>query len=331
MSKIENSENSSIDAFGRTLGPAFEKRLARLTEQRWWHDLLEMWRPAGCDSEDFGLRLAIRNGTMNFYRLGQSVAKVGFARGNSPYLKVHAAYITGKEDTGSHYARLSNSAITCKSKDLGRLTYDGPRTLKEWIKASERHRGDEKTFVDTLMRWNPEIIDLEMGLPGFRLNESDSKVSPRMDLVAIENRDGQNTVVFWEAKMMANGELRCEGDGLPKVGTQLSNYREWMKSETRIEQVADAYRENCRILVAIHSRAREINSTIPELGQLVRSVAERGMPPAIDQCPRLVVCAPTRTANWERHGHAEKLRKAGIQVKLVQKDVGSNYVLAGNA
>jgi hypothetical protein len=46
-------------------------------QSHWWKDLLTLWRPSGQPTkEDYGLRLAIRDGYMNFYRRGQSVARV---------------------------------------------------------------------------------------------------------------------------------------------------------------------------------------------------------------------------------------------------------------
>ena len=59
-----------------------------LNENRWLCDLLHHWHPSGDpigrDTDQEGkehLRLAIRNGYLNFYRAGQSVAKVGFDDG----------------------------------------------------------------------------------------------------------------------------------------------------------------------------------------------------------------------------------------------------------
>jgi hypothetical protein len=42
----------------------------------WFQDLLKLWRPSGHCSGVDGLRVAIRDGYLNFYRLGQSIARV---------------------------------------------------------------------------------------------------------------------------------------------------------------------------------------------------------------------------------------------------------------
>jgi hypothetical protein len=61
-----------------------------LKENGWLSDLLQLWHPSGDaigrDTDQEGkehLRLAIHNGSLNFYRAGQSMAKVDFDHGGS--------------------------------------------------------------------------------------------------------------------------------------------------------------------------------------------------------------------------------------------------------
>jgi hypothetical protein len=69
--------------------------------------LLSLWRPDGTPSGEFGLRLAIRDGKMNFYRRGQSVGRVSLDGHRRPVLSVHAKYVLPKEERalveGSEY------------------------------------------------------------------------------------------------------------------------------------------------------------------------------------------------------------------------------------
>ena len=57
------------------------RRLPQDNPGHWFLDLLRLWRPAGEPSGDYGLRLAVRDGYLNFYRQGQSIAKVSIVRG----------------------------------------------------------------------------------------------------------------------------------------------------------------------------------------------------------------------------------------------------------
>lgn len=59
------------------------------------------------------------------------------------------------------------------------------------------YAGAEKSFVEKLVDANPNVIDLEMALPGLA---GEPRSAVRMDLVALEpNGDGWN-VVFWEGR-----------------------------------------------------------------------------------------------------------------------------------
>ncbi len=55
------------------------------------------------------LRLAIRNGYLNFYRRGQSVAKVGFDRAGNLQAKIHNKYVCGAEGSGQSHITLTSA------------------------------------------------------------------------------------------------------------------------------------------------------------------------------------------------------------------------------
>ena len=111
------------------------KDLAK-SDGNWWHDLLSLWSPSGSAG---GLRLAIRNGYMNFYSCGQSIAKVSFGpRHNEPVLQVHEKYVTGQSSGGQRYA-----AFPAHGGKWG-----GPGTLRSWISNSTGHRGIEKPLIE---------------------------------------------------------------------------------------------------------------------------------------------------------------------------------------
>lgn len=149
----------------------------------WFAHLLSKWRPAGQDSGADGLRLSVRNGYLNFYRCGQSVARVSFGRRARPRAEVHIKYVA-EGATEQRYATLDCSTLTCKT--FGDLQpYSGIETLEKWIRASAAYAGVEKKFVDRVLTHNADVIDLEMGLPA----ASKGDTAPRMDLVVIEPRE----------------------------------------------------------------------------------------------------------------------------------------------
>jgi len=338
---MSQTEGTGSDVFGRSIGQGLEERLASLNSQGWWRDLLTMWRPAGQPSGNDGLRLAIRNGTMNFYRKGQSVAEINFDGKGQPYMRIHIAYVIGDKNLGKHYVRLSADGLKSSSeRDLGR--YDGLPTLMHWIKRAESRSVKEKKFIDELMdvKANANVIDVEMGLPGFleeartkkRMDEPTNpgkKIAPRIDIIALEQQDAGPTIVLWEAKMMENPELRCDGDESPPVFGQLKDYESWIGQADHETQVAVAYQQTCQIFVAIHKMAKEINTEIGELGDLIISVAKSAKPPKIDRRPRVVIRDSGNNQSWEKNGHARKFSDAEYFFQVVRGESHPEFALKG--
>jgi hypothetical protein len=231
---------------------AFESA-AQIAEPHWFKDFLSLWRPSGHCSGAAGLRLAIRNGYLNFYRLGQSVARVACVSGEL-VADVHYKYVLGEPDgySGPLYLRLTTQGVFSRGALVA--PYEGLATLLQWIAAAAEYAGDEKSIVDELVEKNDHVVDLEMAIPAW----AHSKVAVRMDLVAIE--DG--TVVFWEAKTVNDGRIRCKADFLadkfPHVLEQLSRYRVFLEQDWHLEQVERAYRHTAGLLVALRALADEI-------------------------------------------------------------------------
>lgn len=236
--------------------PAFEIA-ATSDEPHWFKDLLSLWRPSGYCSGAAGLRIAIRNGYLNFYRLGQSVARVYCVSGGL-VADVHYKYVLGEplEYSGPLYLHLTKQGVFSRGTLVA--AYEGPTTLHQWIAAAGKYAGDEKSIVDELVEKNDHVVDLEMALPAWAL----SKAAVRMDLVAIE--DG--TVVFWEVKTVNDSRIRCrnefEEDKFPHVLKQLSNYRVFLGQDSHIEEVETAYRSSAKLLVALRALADEIGPSL---------------------------------------------------------------------
>lgn len=314
-------------AFGR--GP---EDLARFAGTPWGRDLLGLWRPAGqSTSGNGGVRLAVRNGTLNFYRRGQSVAKVGFGRDKAPYLEVHVAYVTGEKGLGQHYARLSSTELYCNTFDGPLPSYEGLDTLARWVARADGHKGDEKEFVDKLVTHNPQVIDLEMGLSDYK-PEAGKSTAPRMDLVALEDFGGALRIVFWEAKMMNNGELRCQpGTKDPHIVGQLNKYTTWLGQGKNEADVIEAYQANCCLLVDLHALARGVNSEIKALDPTIIRAA-KGPPLAVDDRPRVIVRDPDTNKSWTSNGHDLVLiEKHGIHVQLISGTPRGSYILQRRA
>jgi hypothetical protein len=333
MTRVPETNKAGATAFDRrfvlpALGEAPE----------WWSSLLSLWRPAGTviNGDDPGLRLAVRKGYLNFYRRGQSVAKVTWSRG-ALRGEVHVAYIpqwaARAGPAARPYAILENDSLRFENETV---PYGGLVQLHDWIGSIDAGRpngrpycGPEKTFVDLLVGANETVIDLEMGLPRVPQKRDgkavfkDGKqvfVAPRMDLVMLETREqAEDCLVFWEAKMMTNGELRRR-EGAPQVTEQLMTYSEWIGELGNAVAVERAFRKACRCLLDLHVDARKVNTAIGPLGKRVIAFGQGEASPTgrvVDPKPRVVILDDRRSDSWERDGHSGKLTESGTFVRVV--------------
>jgi hypothetical protein len=214
--------------------------------------MLALWRPSGQPSGTHGLRLAIRDGYLNVYRLGQSVAKIQ-AIGGGLVADVHYKYVFGEQAgyRGPTYVRLNDDGSF-----WGQVKgcYQGPQTLTAWIERAKTYAGVEKKLVDALVGLNGHVIDLEMGLPAWFLN----KAAIRVDLVAIE--DGQ--IVCWEVKTVDDARIRSRvGD--PHVIAQLEGYRTFLRQDTHVYRIQEAYRETARLLIKLKALSDALVPSAP--------------------------------------------------------------------
>lgn len=307
--------------------------LASKPESHWWKDLLSLWRPSGVQAGEYGLRLAIRNGYMNFYRQGQSIARVEVDHKGTPTATIHIKYVGVCTDKSlkQKYVQLRNGWLLCGKE---KYPYQGIKNLHSWIRTVDGqssstgdkvgYAGPEKVFVDQLVAANPNVIDLEMGLPAW----GDQKTAPRMDLVAIETSSTKGRkVVFWEAKRVTDNRIRCradvERDKKPEVLKQLAAYRLFLNEPRHAELVVSAYKNAAQVIVTLRTMADTLGEVHP-LGAEILAAAS--MPELwVDHEPRLVVFNQKKANQAVWALHAAKLRKMGVIMTIV--DEGSPFVL----
>jgi hypothetical protein len=211
----------------------------------WWKDLLSHWVPSGSPSGEHGLRLAIRDGTLNFYRRGQAVALVTFGTRKGGLslarMKIHARYVNGPV-AADEYLEFG----------AGYCDYPGRDELRRWIANTAYKHGPEKWGVDDIVSNNPEVIDFEVGVPG---------VAERMDLVALEDDGcGGARLAFWEAKTLDNSELRA-AKGEPPVLRQVAGYDNFRRRSE--PEILIAYRETCKIICELAKWAGKSDQLSP--------------------------------------------------------------------
>jgi hypothetical protein len=181
-----------------------EKLTEVLENNPWFGDLLTLWHPSGtsgglkASSSDYHLRLAVRDGYLNFYRAGRSLALVRFGSDGELKAKIHNKFIFGEKGRGQSYVSLTSKSLLA-SEHGPSCPYGGMKMLRSWIHNAYAPHQNEKLFVDSVIAQNANIIDVEMALPHFLANAAKQKhanpgkkqspTAPRMDLVALEHRD----------------------------------------------------------------------------------------------------------------------------------------------
>lgn len=283
--------------------------------------LLALWAPAGTGSQDGqSLRLAIRDGYVNFYAQGQSLAEVKFhARQEKLGFRVHKKYC-GRPEQHDDYVTVP-----------GETAADA---LASWHRAALDHpsKKQEKIFVDALVGANDNAIDVEMALPA---QAASSKVAPRADLVMLEPCEGGYRLVFWEAKLSVNSEARAQGEATPKVVGQLQKYADWLGDAPARQAVVAAYARTCALLVSLHELAQSVQPDIAQLSPAIRGVGA-GTDHIVELDPRIRLVIEDRTGeqqtkvlspSFAANGHEDKLVKSGIPLRVIRP--GDSLVLAG--
>jgi len=315
--------------FARGLSEVQMAGLARAMESRhhWWKDLLSLWRPSGHETGDDGLRLAIRDGYLNFYRRGQSVARVAFAKGGEPHLSVHAKYVVSDAERklpNLRYARLKTTEIS--HDDLTR-NYKGIDSLKSWIKVVDAHftkKGDEKSLVDQLLDVyeNGGVIDLEMALPAWERNQA----APRMDLVTIEEVSNRLTVVFGEVKRVRDSRIRSSVAAEPKVRPevlkQLWDYEDFLSEAAHRDAISKAYQLTAKGLVQLNEMAKSLRGEL-KLGDTIIAAAGDGDLRVAKRATLVVMCTGKFSQDhWSEH--RKVLNQQGAKVVELSRPMPMN-------
>lgn len=272
----------------------------------WWEELLIRLKPSGEELGDTGLRLAVRDGYLNFYHQGQAIAKVGFTQNNLLRSEQHVKYVF-ESATSQKYTKLvgDSNCITNPDNNKEFAQYLGSETLDLWITRSKKHKGEEKTFVEQVIAANENIIDMEMGLPGSGF---------RIDLVTIEEDQGQAKIVLWEAKLTSDTRCRSSIDQ-PEVINQISKYREFLIEEKNQLEVINAYITACKVQTHICQLAGK------QVSKTIEAVAKGTLQLGLDTEPRLLFLHnPKNTQKDSWLPHQQKLIDKQIKLQVMTAD-----------
>jgi hypothetical protein len=239
-----------VGVFRRALNDNFIAALAELAQKAgWWQDVLA----------DASLIIGIRDECFDVYWNGQSLFNANF-QGGRVNVNTHVKYLLDPDRSDRVALNENGDFHEVSTPMLARYTSG---TLSKLKRAADLFSGMEKQGVHAIVRANENIIDVEIRLDARDLDSD--RDQPRIDIAAFEQRPDRVELVFWEAKLFANKELRAEGSA--PVVKQIKEYQQVLQA--RQPDVLSSYRRVAKNLVAI---AQMSGSRI--VGSAIRAVAD---------------------------------------------------------
>ena len=285
---------SEVDVFKRGLSDDFITALVELAKKSgWWQDVLA----------DGSLIIGIRHEEFDVYWHGQSIFHANF-KGRRVNVNTHVKYLLDP-DLEDHIDLNEDGTFPIPVELAPMLTRYASGTLKKLKRAADLFSGLEKQGVHAIVQSNENIVDVEITLDATGLDTK--RKHPRIDIAAFEPRPDGIELVFWEAKLFINPEVRAKGPASPKVVGQIEEYKKVLHA--REGGVISSYLCVAKNLVAI----AEMSGGVRKVGHAIRTVAGTGklsmIPPAK---VGLVIFGFDDDQKAERgigHKHFEKLKK----------------------
>lgn len=295
-------------SFNRDVSPLF---ISALQDQPWWPDIVA----------DPNLFIAIRDGYINIYYQGCSLARIRDSQGG-PKVEVHYKYLVPPE-LQSSYVTLVPSADASLTPLIENLTRDLGK-IERIKRASRPYAGLEKTGVHKIIMNNPNVIDVEVALALDATDEQPEESTfeeatfseddgittqsvgkrssaKRIDLAALCENEGEVELVMYEAKLYSDSRIKAQGNAKPTViHEQIEPYARLL--EMYKPDLERSYRRVTQNLVKLRGEKA--------FARVMADVAE-GRPFTINTEPRLIVFgfdADQRDHRWGKL-HLTKLRE----------------------
>ncbi len=208
--------------YRRFISQDFVEALNELYEREptgWWRGLL-------ADPDVF---VAFRDGALNAYFRGCSIAQLRLV-GAEVRASTHYKYLLkpvlkspmvearqGAFQFPSSWQENPAAAFTSSLADLDAIK-----------RAAKPYAGGEKKLVGDVIRRNGAVFDVEIALTreaeGEVADGESAKAADRIDIAALKANGAGIELVFYEAKLFQNQELRASGDADARVIGQIEKY-----------------------------------------------------------------------------------------------------------
>jgi hypothetical protein len=206
-------------------------------------------------TNDVDLFVAIRDNYLSVYHYGQSLFEIRYQNGNLKW-KSHKKYVGLDED-----GYIDTSKDLDKIEEIKMKSKAFIRKEKEQVK-SNILKEDSLCIIDT---------EITFGRDGDYGRRS-------IDFLAVDKRDEKLKLVFYEAKLFDNPELRAFGT--PKVFSQIEKYEQVLHDNDHRTEITNSYK-------IIYENIRELN--LNNKKKLVQLVASNIDSLEVDPKPKLMI------------------------------------------
>jgi hypothetical protein len=268
-------------AFDRAMAPSFmEKLQAEAGAGGWWRDILN----------DKDLVIAPRGNSLDVYWSGARLFHVSFARGVLS-VSTHEKYLLDPRLNSQIPLVAGRFAIGELSRKGFIENYEGSVTIELMKRAAAPYRQAEKIGCHAIAIRNSAVIDREIAFPG---------AAGQVDLASLENSRNEIRLVFWEAKLFSNADLRAALPALARVHEQIARYRAYLSAHR--DDIIKSYTSVAKNLVAFKEMGwcRELSSLICDVASGRRTLV-MGETPSVGLLIFGFDQAQRDDANWQIH------------------------------
>ena len=243
-----------MSKFKKGLSDNFMAALAELAQKPgWWQDVLA----------DPSLIIGVRDEKFDVYWNGQSLFNADF-QGGRVNVNTHVKYLLDP-DRSDRVALKADGSFHVMATPMIEKYAEG--VLGKLKRAADLFSGREKQGVHAIAQANANVVDVEVRLDAKDLDTD--RDQPRIDIAAFEQQADGVELVFWEAKLFVNKELRAAGaSSKAKVVKQIEEYRRVLA--LREAEVRDAYERVAKNLVAM----AKLSEGARKVGPAILAVAE---------------------------------------------------------
>jgi hypothetical protein len=255
------------DEFIKLLNEAYDKG-------GWWRDILN----------DHHLHIGIRNNYLNVYFQGNSLVLIRYDS-KGLFGQTHYKYLL---HPGKNLKPIISAKGTIEKLQNVFIDHLDKNNLDLMKRASTVYAGEEKKGIQWILKDNQNIIDMEIALTQEAekqegeemedLEETGRPTAKRLDFAALQKITNGVELVFFEAKLFSNKELRATGE--PRVVKQIENYEKLIKEH--MSDMKKSYLQVCSNLV-------ELTGIHDHKKKFAQSVLGEGISFTVSAYPRLAI------------------------------------------